>query len=249
MTVPSVDLTMSDGYPAIACFVTQDILSRSVTALKEESGVEIASAIQLQFELRFHFHADMSKFSCVRSATSVLISGLKDLYLVEQNADVTLICEDGVEIRAHSAVLMAMSPVFHVMFSGDFREKLSGVCKILDFDGTIIRHLVNYMYGINDRLTLHEVLEVLVAADKYDVAELRSDCIDCLLFNVNRSTADEIRRYAALVGVELLTDLFTGCFEHGFLNQNESQRGAECDSNVTSLYTHSLYNLVDVPTL
>ena len=225
MTVPSINLIMSDGYPAIACFVSQDIVFRSFTALKDKSGVEMASAAQLQFELRFFFLADMSKFSSVHSAASLLISRLKDLYLAEQNVDVTLICGDGEKIRAHSAVLMAMSPVFRVMFSGDFREKITGVCIILDFEGTIIRHLVNYMYGIDNLLTLHEVLEVLVAADKYDVTELKSDCIDCLLFNVNRRTSKIILQYAAFVGVELLTDFLTGCYEHSFLLKNESQTG------------------------
>ncbi|CAI5484946.1 unnamed protein product [Closterium sp. Yama58-4] len=89
--------------------------------------------------------------------------------------DVTLRPYEGETVEAHRCILAAWSPVFARMFSSGFEEVKKGSVYIADTDGPTLEKLVSFMYAGElpiTRATMQEV-DLLVAADKYEVSELK----------------------------------------------------------------------------
>ena len=90
-------------------------------------------------------------------------------------SDCVVECE-GQEFRCHKSLLAARSPVFRAMFAHDMREQRRSRLEITDLGLETVRDLVQYLYtGRVDDLP-DKAYPLLVAADKYDLDELKSLC-------------------------------------------------------------------------
>ncbi|CAL1285697.1 unnamed protein product [Larinioides sclopetarius] len=95
-------------------------------------------------------------------------------------ADVTLKC-GGASIPAHKIILSARSPVFAAMFVNPMKESLRNEVDITDIHESALRDLLKYVYtGKTCDLTDSSAAELLNAADKYQIQDLKAVCVDFL---------------------------------------------------------------------
>uniref|UniRef100_A0A0N5AB14 BTB domain-containing protein n=1 Tax=Syphacia muris TaxID=451379 RepID=A0A0N5AB14_9BILA len=87
----------------------------------------------------------------------------------------------GREIKAHRAILAARSPVFAAMLCTheDTNEAKTGVVVIEDLDYETVNEMLNFIYCgrcIKDFSEFSFASDLLIAADKYGLEELKSRC-------------------------------------------------------------------------
>ncbi|GBM75632.1 Speckle-type POZ protein-like B [Araneus ventricosus] len=92
------------------------------------------------------------------------------------STDVTLKC-GGVSIRAHKIILSVRSPVFAAMFGNPMKESFKNEVNITDINVSTLRALLFFMYtGKTSNLTASSSEDLLFAADKYQVQDLKTVC-------------------------------------------------------------------------
>lgn len=108
-------------------------------------------------------------------------------------SDCKIVTEDGrKELSAHVVVLAARSPVFRAMFEAPMLEASQRIVRITDFDHKTITDLVHYMYT-GKAPNINETAEhLLVAAVKYNVVSLKTECEEVLCKKVY-SVSDAVR--------------------------------------------------------
>lgn len=101
-------------------------------------------------------------------------------------ADVTIVTSDLMTIRAHKMILVR-SPVFRAMFTNEMKEKINNEVVVKNFKHDIMQELLKYIY--TDKVGDLRLIagDLLVAADYYDLPELKKICIKALEENVNTS--------------------------------------------------------------
>ncbi|KAK0161325.1 hypothetical protein PV327_009806 [Microctonus hyperodae] len=106
---------------------------------------------------------------------SNLLSYNEAIYNSKNHTDFTFIIEDE-RIKVHRAILMARSPVFQAMFTYQTKEQTDNEIIIDDINSKIFNAMLQYIYidrVINqDNLTL----DMLYAADKYQLDKLKQMC-------------------------------------------------------------------------
>lgn len=105
-------------------------------------------------------------------------TNLLKLFAKTETADVTFVfagvASDHQQIPAHRCLLAVASPVFMRMFFGELRE--IGNVNIVDCTYEAFLEFLRFFYADKIELTLENISEVMVMADKYDVAGLMNLC-------------------------------------------------------------------------
>lgn len=112
---------------------------------------------------------------------------LRNLYsegLVD--ADFTLVCNDGVELAVHKAVLMGASEVTKGMLKSE-NDEIKKDKGYIDCNHVIVKGLRRFLYtGDVEMETIGgNALEFLKLADHYDLEDLKDRAEGCLLFSLN----------------------------------------------------------------
>ncbi|XP_076926296.1 BTB/POZ domain-containing protein At1g55760-like [Bidens hawaiensis] len=129
---------------------------------------------------------------------STAISSLGRMLSESIHTDIIINASDG-SIGAHRAVLAARSPVFMSMFSHDLKEKEMSIINITDMSIEACEVFLSYIYGnIIDQDFLDHRLDLLRAADKYDVMELKDACHESLSQDIDTSNVLERLQNASL---------------------------------------------------
>jgi len=109
-----------------------------------------------------------------KEGDSLLSRDLMQILRSGQNSDVKLVVGAST-FPCHSNILAARSPVFAAMFTHDMIESRQGQVDIPDLTPVTLQSLLDWVYGSplpKIRLTPH----LLAAADKYDLADLKTLC-------------------------------------------------------------------------
>ena len=115
--------------------------------------------------------------------------------------DVTLHVKDK-EFKAHKVVLAAASPVFEAMFKEGTKEHEDNYVNIEDIDSDVFDVFLRFIYsGQVDHLD-EMCLDLLVAADKYDVQPLKEICVQHMTKNISVENAVDVLALAGLYDVE-----------------------------------------------
>ncbi|XP_047101093.1 uncharacterized protein LOC124719939 [Schistocerca piceifrons] len=118
----------------------------------------------------------------VKDITETVAVDLGDL--LDAGDDAMVILEAGeTRLVVHRAVLADRSPVFAAMFAHDTLEASTGVVRIADIGGPVLRQLVSYLYtqrapqlpGAAPQLP-GTAPQLLAAADKYGASRLKAEC-------------------------------------------------------------------------
>lgn len=126
--------------------------------------------------------------------------------------DITITINAEESIGAHRAVLAAQSPVFNSMFSHSFKETDLSVINISDMSIQACQTFINYLYGnIKDEEFLMHRLDLLHAADKYDIYDLREACQESLQEDIDAENVLETLQIAYLYQ---LTQLKISCLQY-----------------------------------
>ncbi|XP_054720617.1 speckle-type POZ protein-like B [Uloborus diversus] len=133
-----------------------------------------------------------------------LCSDFEELYNNGQFSDVTLkLGKD--ELKAHKSVLSARSKVFAATFEHDMKEKRENAINIEQMKVETMRDMLRYIYcGKIHDLSTEEALNLYVAADRYDLKELRNFCREVILLNISVDNVCDIANVADLYDDELL---------------------------------------------
>ncbi len=108
-----------------------------------------------------------------------LVTDLKRLYESKAFADVIL-QSGGEQFPAHKALLTARSPVFAAMFEHPTtKESMEGRVVIEDVSAEVLHLLLTFLYtGAVDFKSENLTVELLAAADKYQVDSLKAICAE-----------------------------------------------------------------------
>ncbi|CAJ0943960.1 unnamed protein product, partial [Mesorhabditis belari] len=89
----------------------------------------------------------------------------------------------GREVRAHRAILAARSPVFSAMLMHtDTNESKNSEMTIPDLDYEVVVEMLNYIYGGRCGKDINHIAsDLLIAADKYRLEELKAHCEKTLM--------------------------------------------------------------------
>ncbi|XP_057367795.1 uncharacterized protein LOC130688806 [Daphnia carinata] len=126
------------------------------------------------------------------------------LFVCQNQCDVQFIFENGQQIGGHIQILSARSAVFGAMFNHDMQEAKTGKVTIKDIKSNIFKELLHYVYvgRTESALTDDTAQQLFSAADKYDILDLRNECIEYLLSHIELNNAINIMIWADLHSME-----------------------------------------------
>ncbi|KAJ8666451.1 hypothetical protein QAD02_008113 [Eretmocerus hayati] len=112
--------------------------------------------------------------------------GLENYFNEETFSDVT-VSIGGKSIKAHKLILASKSKVFHTMLLTNMKERNEGLIKIDDLSYETMFVLIKWMYtGCTDLDSMRNLAEdLVVAADRYEICQLKADCEDYLISNLD----------------------------------------------------------------
>ncbi|KAL3682562.1 hypothetical protein R1sor_000584 [Riccia sorocarpa] len=101
--------------------------------------------------------------------------------------DVVFIGCDEKAVYAHRFILAGKSTVLRGMFTADMKEKQTGTVHVNDITSAVLRSMISYCYTAEVHFTEETPAEELLkAAHKYDIKELKADCEEELGALINK---------------------------------------------------------------
>ncbi|KAJ6647119.1 BTB/POZ domain-containing protein 6-A [Pseudolycoriella hygida] len=159
------------------------------------------------------------------------------LFLSKRFSDVTFVVDDA-EIPAHRLILAVRSSVFEAMLYGDFWETGSQRITIADMGITAFREMLRYMYTNNLNITDDIVIELLLAAHKYDLRHLEERCSQYMQQKMNETNV------CSFLNVLYNLDAFKDITQI-LLAFMESRWSIDCKVDFTGMSIDGLKYLVD----
>ncbi|KAL7303412.1 hypothetical protein TKK_0004596 [Trichogramma kaykai] len=119
------------------------------------------------------------------------------IFLDKKFSDVVLRTACGKQVPAHRLVLATASPVFQAMFNHDMLENNSRVVNMTDVNHKVAVEMLQYIYtGSVNIQDFFLAAEVLVAAEKYQLEELKNECEQILISHLSTENAIEALKMA-----------------------------------------------------
>jgi len=107
------------------------------------------------------------------------------------HADLAIICQ-GMTIPANRVLLSARSEVFRAMFSHPTKEATSGKVEISDIEPQILEQMLCYVYTGFAPEVENIAEDLLLAANKYALEELKVECVRVLEGKLNTENVIEM---------------------------------------------------------
>lgn len=115
------------------------------------------------------------------AGSGLLSQDFTNMLTTGEYSDCKIVTGDGRnELPVHVVVLAARSPVFRAMFEAPMLESSQRIVRITDFDHKTITDLIHYMYTGKAPNIKETAENLLVAAVKYNVVSLKSECEEVL---------------------------------------------------------------------
>jgi speckle-type POZ protein len=94
------------------------------------------------------------------------------------------------------------------MFQHEMKEKKTGQISIPDIHPDIFKQLLHYIYSVQLSVPLTEITaqQLFEAADKYDINDLKDECIDFLLDCIRVDNVINLMAWAHIHSVDELTE-------------------------------------------
>ena len=131
---------------------------------------------------------------------------LRQLYDTDVGKDFTIVSSAEEERQVHRAVLAISSPVLKAMIDSDLEETETGRCEMPDISTETLDTLVRFMYynSTKDLESKQHARDVLVAADKYQMNDLKETCERILAADLKNENAIELLLLADKVTAKFL---------------------------------------------
>ena len=139
------------------------------------------------------------------SAAEKHIENISALFNTKEMSDIVVKCGSE-EFDCHKAILACQSSYFKAMFASGMKENRVSEIDITDFDGNVIASMLKFMYSGKVEDLDNQAKELLVAADKYNVAALKKLCERALAKTVKTENAVDLLIFADLFNANLLRE-------------------------------------------
>jgi BTB/POZ domain len=103
----------------------------------------------------------------------------------DKYSDFTLVTNENQEIRCHRNVLATRSPVFDAMLESQMKESSDGKAVINDINGESLMELMRFVYCGRVNKIEDFATDLLYAATKYDLKDLKPICTCSLAVNIS----------------------------------------------------------------
>lgn len=122
----------------------------------------------------------------VEIPASTLQSDLKQMFNNPLSSDVQLTVEDytGTPISAHRALLAARSEAFKAMLLNDMSESTMKTITLKEIKFDILTLLIQYFYTDCVTITETNVVDLLMASDRFQIKRLQAMCEDYMMKNI-----------------------------------------------------------------
>ncbi|KAG8192296.1 hypothetical protein JTE90_002119 [Oedothorax gibbosus] len=112
-----------------------------------------------------------------------LMDDLQHLYTNQMFSDFTIKVGDE-ELKCHKNILCARSSVFNTMLTTVMKENLTNCLEITDFDRSIVKTMIHYIYcGQVQDFSPELSIKLYSIADKYNLQDLKDICVEYILEN------------------------------------------------------------------
>lgn len=168
----------------------------------EKFQVNIQNAQAAHSSLTFEIWIESKSFG--QGEIKALTHMADYLFVRQTHCDVHFTFEDGQQIGAHVHILSARSAVFAAMFTHDMQETKTGKVVVKDIKSDIFKELLHYIYmgRTKSPLTDDTAQQLFLAVDKYDIADLRNECVDHLISCIKSKNAINIMIWAHLHAID-----------------------------------------------
>ncbi|XP_008217320.1 speckle-type POZ protein B-like [Nasonia vitripennis] len=167
-------------------------------------------SLTVQVQITFHndvFH-EVDDYAILNAPVSPLfncklsvLDAYEELLSSAKFSDITIVVVDK-KFSVHRNILACRSPVFSAMFEHEMLEKRKNVVEISDVEPEVMAEVLRFIYA--DKVNNIEKLAVdlLIAADKYQLEALRLMCEEVLVKKLNIDNVVEILK---------IVDLYASC--------------------------------------
>ena len=118
-----------------------------------------------------------------KESTRNYMRKMKKIFHDGKFADATIVCQ-GKEFPCHKAILAGRSSVFEAMFSPNFKEGMENKVEVEDVAADVIEDMLIFIYGGEVGDLQGRASELLVAAEKYHLEDLKKFCEESLCVNI-----------------------------------------------------------------
>ena len=129
---------------------------------------------------------------------------LERLFLEDEFSDIKLVTTCGKELKAHKCIVAAESPAFAAMFKHDMIENKSNTVNIPDVDHEVLKEMLRFIYMGEVEDIKKMASELFIAADKYDIQDLKSKCEKYIANNITVENSIEVFELADKYNAEQL---------------------------------------------
>jgi len=155
---------------------------------------------------------DVSSQTILFESIDTLSENWKDLLASGRHADV-VIKVGSKEYKAHKSVLAARSPVLDSMFCHEMLESNTGIVNISDTDEDTFEYFLTFLYtGKIEQVSLNKVKGLYEIADKYNLQDLKRECVRRLTIEMSVDLVCDALRVAGLHGEKELLEISTNFF-------------------------------------
>lgn len=193
-TLSEEDVDEDDDY-----YISDDCLT------KGGAVISIIAGFSVKVKDVQNYKASNSFERLFRYESSIVVKNLLEKLLDNPSfGDVTFIIGEK-KLKAHTAVLATMSPVFLEKFKNKtiWRKKSHFEIKITDFQLNTIKEMLHFMYTGQLRDQGEESLkQILMISSKYRIKDLFFRCQDALLIYLSIDNALELLTLAGVVDAE-----------------------------------------------
>ncbi|XP_043479720.1 speckle-type POZ protein-like [Leptopilina heterotoma] len=202
----------------IQCFVTMSVVisetnfwSTSGSEIRKKFGKTIPKDVLVKCELSvFDSLTTVEKEPFVKpKKCKDAMENMKSLLGNENFKDVKFKVANK-EFTAHKAILAIQSPVFAAMFNSKMSEELTSIVQIKDIKPTIFQQMLNFIYNVEIKDLDKVALELFYVAEKYELKELKTNCINNLYKNLSLKTVIKTLEVADLYSI---LDLKSECLK------------------------------------
>ena len=116
-------------------------------------------------------------------STRNFMENMEEIFKVGKFTDVTIDCQ-GKQFQCHKAILAGRSSVFDAMFSPNFKEGIENKVEVVDVSADIFEEILRFIYSGEVRHLKAGAKHLLVAAEKYNLVDLKKFCEESLCVNM-----------------------------------------------------------------
>ncbi|CAG9797118.1 unnamed protein product [Chironomus riparius] len=138
-----------------------------------------------------HLEVIQKEIDISAALNSTLSSHYEKMFNNKSFSDFQVITSDGKEIYVHRNILSIRSPVFEAMITSAMKEGTEKKVLIDDIDGRTLMELIRFVYSGKVYEIDSIAPELIYAANKYDLQDLKPLCVESLALNINIDNALE----------------------------------------------------------